>query len=141
MKSVPLFPTSLLLAVLSSTPLVAQDKAPLGIETKVQVAAYYFPNWGPVAQSEWSQIKAAVPRFDGHAQPKIPVWGYENENDPAVMARKISAAADHGLTETATAAAEIADIAREVAEASAHDCTLELREFLGIVSAELAFVV
>lgn len=97
MKSIPLFLSSLLLAVLSSTPSAAQDKATLGIETKVQVAAYYFPNWGPVAQSEWSQIKAAVPRFDGHAQPKIPVWGYQNENDPAVMARKIAAAADHGL--------------------------------------------
>jgi sucrose-6-phosphate hydrolase SacC (GH32 family) len=40
----------------------------------VQVAAYYFPNWGPVTQSEWGAIKAAKPRFEGHAQPKIPVW-------------------------------------------------------------------
>jgi sucrose-6-phosphate hydrolase SacC (GH32 family) len=40
----------------------------------VQVAVYYFPNWGPVTQSEWGAIKAAKPRFEGHAQPKIPVW-------------------------------------------------------------------
>jgi len=64
---------------------------------KVQVAVYYFPNWGPVAQSEWSTIQAAKPRFEGHSQPKVPAWGYENENDPAVMARKIAAAADHGI--------------------------------------------
>ncbi len=64
---------------------------------EVQVAAYYFPNWGPVAQSEWSAIQAAKPRFEGHTQPKVPVWGYEDENDPAVMARKIAAAADHAI--------------------------------------------
>ncbi len=63
----------------------------------IQVAAYYFPNWGPIAHSEWNSIKAAKPRFEGHAQPKVPVWGYENENDPVVMSRKIAAAADHGI--------------------------------------------
>ena len=64
---------------------------------QIQLAAYYFPNWGPVAQSEWPTLQAAKPRFEGHAQPKVPVWGYENENDPVVMARKIAAAADHGI--------------------------------------------
>jgi arylsulfatase A-like enzyme len=63
----------------------------------LQLAAYYFPNWGPVAHSEWKSLQAARPRFEGHAQPKVPAWGYENENDPVVMARKIAAAADHGL--------------------------------------------
>ncbi len=27
----------------------------------------------------------------------MPLWGYEDESDPAVMARKIAAAADHGI--------------------------------------------
>ena len=35
--------------------------------------------------------------FDKHAQPKVPKWGYEDESDPAVMARKIDAAADHRI--------------------------------------------
>ncbi len=64
---------------------------------QLQLAAYYFPNWGPMPHSEWNSLKAARPRFEGHAQPKVPLWGYENEQDPAVMARKIDAAADHGL--------------------------------------------
>lgn len=64
---------------------------------RVEVAAYYFPNWGPVATSEWALIQRAKPQFAGHRQPKVPAWGYENENDPAVMARKIDAAADHGI--------------------------------------------
>lgn len=63
----------------------------------VQVAAYYFPNWGPLQTSEWGLIKWAKPQFEGHLQPKVPAWGFEDENDPAVMARKIEAAASHGI--------------------------------------------
>jgi hypothetical protein len=64
---------------------------------RVETAVYYFPNWGPVATSEWGLIQAAKPQFEGHFQPKVPAWGYEDENDPAVMARKIEAAAAHGI--------------------------------------------
>ncbi len=68
-----------------------------------QVAIYYFPNWhrqlGSNAEDfgEWGRLKAAKPRFAGHAQPKVPLWGYEDESDPNVMARKIDAAAEHGV--------------------------------------------
>jgi len=70
------------------------------------VAAYYFPNYHVDPRNEavhgqswteWELVKAARPRFPGHDQPRIPVWGYEDEADPAVFARKIDAAADHGL--------------------------------------------
>jgi hypothetical protein len=37
---------------------------------------------------------APVPR---QAQPKVPLWGYEDESKPKVMAEKIAAAADHGI--------------------------------------------
>ena len=72
-----------------------------------QVAVYYFPNYHPgdprnselkgANWSEWELVKAAKPRFPGHLQPKIPLWGYEDESDPKVMERKIAAAADHGV--------------------------------------------
>ena len=77
-----------------------------------QVAVYYFPNWHPstwntsilvlpnhmgVKESEWTALQKARPRFPGHQQPKVPLWGYEDESDPAVMAKKIDAAADHGV--------------------------------------------
>lgn len=70
------------------------------------VASYYFPNYHPDARNaktrgdgwtEWELVKAARPRFDGHRQPNAPLWGYTDESDPAVMARKIDAAADHGI--------------------------------------------
>jgi hypothetical protein len=64
---------------------------------KVEVAVYYFPNWGPVWESEWGTIKAAKPKFNGHQQPKVPLWGYTNENDSKDMAQKIDAAADNGI--------------------------------------------
>ena len=74
------------------------DEPPIEImEGNVQVAVYYFPNFGPVFSSEWPTIKAAEPQFNGHQQPKVPMWGYTNENDPVAMAQKIDAAADHGI--------------------------------------------
>ena len=71
-----------------------------------QVAVYYFPNWHPsprnnnyygLGENEWKAVKAAQPRFPGHQQPKVPAWGYEDEALPDVMAKKISAAADHAI--------------------------------------------
>jgi ketosteroid isomerase-like protein len=74
---------------------------------KIDVAVYYFGNFHPgdprnarskgEGWSEWELVKAARPRFPGHQQPKVPLWGYGDESDPAVMARKIDAAADHGI--------------------------------------------
>lgn len=73
----------------------------------VFVAAYYFGNYHPgdarnvkakgAGWSEWELVKAARPRFPGHRQPNVPLWGYEDESDPAVMEKKIAAAADHGV--------------------------------------------
>jgi hypothetical protein len=75
----------------------ARGNEPPADKADVAVAAYYFPNWGPVETSEWGLIKWAKPQFEGHLQPKVPAWGLEDENDPAVMARKIEAAASHGI--------------------------------------------
>lgn len=70
------------------------------------VAAYYFPNYHAdprntarygTGWTEWELAKQARPRYPGHQQPKIPLWGYEDEADPGVMSRKIDAAADHGI--------------------------------------------
>ena len=70
------------------------------------VSVFYFPNYHEdprneaahgASWTEWELVKRAEPRFSGHAQPKVPLWGYEDEADPRVMARKIDAAADHGI--------------------------------------------
>lgn len=71
-----------------------------------QVGVYYFPNYHVDARneqvhgtgwSEWELVQCARPRYAGHRQPRVPVWGYQDEADPAVMSRRIDAAADHGV--------------------------------------------
>ena len=74
----------------------------------VTVVSYYFGNYHPGDPrnvktkgpdwSEWELVKNAKPRFPGHRQPHVPLWGYQDESDPAVMANKINAAADHGIS-------------------------------------------
>ena len=74
---------------------------------KITVAAYYFPNYHTndprniknkgADWSEWELVKAAKPRFPGHDQPKVPLWGYTDEKDPKVMAQKIEAASKYGV--------------------------------------------
>ena len=70
------------------------------------VAAYYWPDYHPDPRmesflgpgwTEYQMIAASQPKYEGHDQPREPLWGPENEADPKVMARKIDAAADHGV--------------------------------------------
>lgn len=74
--------------------------------TRPTVAVYYFPNYHVDARNqqvhgqgwtEWELVKAATPRWPGHHQPNVPLWGYTDEADPKAMEQKIAAAADHGV--------------------------------------------
>jgi len=74
---------------------------------RYEIGAYYFPNYHVDPRNEaahgkgwteWELVKRGEPKFPGHQQPRRPLWGYEDESDPRVFARKIDAAADHGLT-------------------------------------------
>jgi hypothetical protein len=74
---------------------------------KITVAAYYFANYHTndlrniknkgADWSEWELVKSAKPRFPGHEQPKVPLWGYTDEKDPKVMSQKIEAASKYGV--------------------------------------------
>jgi len=93
-----------LLVLNCSSPMENDQKS---AETTYDVAAYVWPSThdDPVARKhlwsegigEWEIIQKGVPRFKGHYQPKIPLWGYEMGDDPAAMEKKINAAADHGV--------------------------------------------
>lgn len=78
-----------------------------GLNDEYYVAAYIWPSchhderfgdmlW-PDGTGEWEIIKKGTPRFDGHYQPKVPLWGYELDDDPKVMEKWIDAATDHGV--------------------------------------------
>ncbi len=73
---------------------------------KIKTYAWYFPNfhstplndkWHGTGWTEWQCVKYATPRFEGHLQPKVPLWGYEDESDPKVFAKKIQALNDYGV--------------------------------------------
>jgi len=85
----------------------AAKDTPGAAKPAYEIAAYYFPSYHPNAAyskehgggwTEWELLKQARPRFEGHQQPKVPAWGYDDESDPASMARRIDAAADSGIT-------------------------------------------
>lgn len=46
---------------------------------------------------EWEVIKKGTPRFEGHQQPKQPLWGYEHDDDPKVVERWIDTALKYGV--------------------------------------------
>jgi hypothetical protein len=54
------------------------------------VAAYYFGNFHAdprnvgvhgVGWTEWQLVRGSQPRFPGHRQPKVPLWGYEDDSN------------------------------------------------------------
>ena len=76
------------------------------MDNTYDIAAYYWPayhdepRWRrfmPEGQGEWQTIRQATPKFDGHRQPRVPLWGYLDEADPRVMEKKIAAAVQHGI--------------------------------------------
>lgn len=76
------------------------------MKNNTKVACYYFPDYHVDVRNEkqhgkswteWELVKQSIPRFPGHEQPKKPLWGYQDEADPQVMAHKIDAAADHAI--------------------------------------------
>ena len=70
------------------------------------VAAFIWPSYHPddrakifwpMGIGEWETVMKNAPKFEGHDQPRFPLWGYVNESDRYVMEMQIAAAADHGV--------------------------------------------
>ncbi|QGY43490.1 hypothetical protein GM418_07405 [Maribellus comscasis] len=83
------------------------DTSVNSVENDYYVAAYVWPSchhderfgdmlW-PEGTGEWEVIKKGNPRFEGHYQPRLPLWGYEMDNDPQVMEKWIDLAVEHGV--------------------------------------------
>ncbi len=71
-----------------------------------KVLAYYFPSWHKDPRNaqwfgqdwdEWTLLKAARPRFEGHRQPRVPVGGYFDEADAVQAERQIALARQYGV--------------------------------------------
>lgn len=77
-----------------------------GLTKSYDVAAYVWPSYHPddrarifwpMGIGEWETVMKNTARFEGHEQPRYPLWGYVNEADPYVMEMQIEAAVDHGV--------------------------------------------
>jgi hypothetical protein len=85
----------------------SQQKKQTAKSSKYYVAAYIWPSChgDPLAREklwsegigEWEVIKKGNPRFEGHYQPRMPLWGYEMDNDPKVVEKWIDVATEHGV--------------------------------------------
>ena len=51
----------------------------------------------PGGEGEWEVIRKGNPRFEGHYQPKRPLWGYELDDDPKVVEKWIQTALEYGV--------------------------------------------
>ena len=100
-------------AFLLSVSLLSCGPGPGGVEKRslqndeYVIAAYIWPSchrdslfgdilW-PEGIGEWEVIKKGTPRYEGHYQPKAPLWGYEMDDNPEVMEKWIKTATDHGV--------------------------------------------
>ncbi len=72
----------------------------------LKIGAYYYPGWHPCRVrdasfprnwNEWQLVYNCKPAFSGHEQPKLPLWGPENEAEPEVFSKKIAAAEQYGV--------------------------------------------
>ena len=102
-----ILPTAIIAVLLAVSCNAGPEKPGIRTTNGYIVAAYVWPSchddslarkylWGE-GTGEWEVIKQGDPRFEGHYQPKQPLWGYEPDNDPAVVERWIDAAVSHGV--------------------------------------------
>ncbi|MGO1671176.1 MAG: glycoside hydrolase family 99-like domain-containing protein [Sphingobacterium sp.] len=88
------------------TTLIACSDGHAKKEQEYDVAAFYWPAYHydarieklfPDGKGEWEIIYNAQPKEEGHVQPKVPLWGYQDESDPQIMNQKIETATAHGV--------------------------------------------
>ena len=95
-----------LFAALNLFPGCAERKGENVNENDYTVAAFYWPayHYEPLSEflfpektGEWEIIRNAVPKEEGHQQPKVPLWGYPDEANPGDMDLKIKTALEYGV--------------------------------------------
>ncbi len=72
----------------------------------VRVLAYVYPGWHSIPErdesfypgfTEWDLVEASGPRFPGHVQPRLPLWGRYDDRDPVAVGRRVTLCREHGI--------------------------------------------
>jgi len=72
----------------------------------MRVLAYVYPGWHPIAErdesfypgfTEWDLVDGSTPRFEGHVQPRVPLWGRYDDRDPVAIGRRVALCRGHGI--------------------------------------------
>ncbi|HVG94541.1 MAG TPA: glycoside hydrolase family 99-like domain-containing protein [Planctomycetota bacterium] len=72
----------------------------------MRLAAYVYPGWHPTPErdeafrpgfTEWDLVAGCRPRFEGHAQPRVPLLGPYDDRDPLEVGRRVRLATAHGI--------------------------------------------
>ncbi len=88
--------------LLTNNTVFAQERE----DKQYDIAAIVWPSYHPDDRAkifwpdgigEWQTVMSNKPKFEGHDQPRYPLWGYVNEADPYVAGMEIEAATDHGV--------------------------------------------
>jgi hypothetical protein len=72
----------------------------------MRVLAYVYPGWHPIPErdasfypgfTEWDLVAECTPRFPGHVQPRVPLWGRYDDRDPHEVGRRAQLCEAHGV--------------------------------------------
>ena len=75
--------------------------------SQIDVAAFVYDPWTPEPTlfgahganwTEWELVRRATPRFPGHLQPHVPLWGEIDTSLPATWAMLNDQALNHGIS-------------------------------------------
>ena len=72
----------------------------------MRVLAYVYPGWHSIPErdaafypgfTEWDLVYQSAPRFDGHVQPRLPLWGRYDDRDPIAVGRRVALCREHAI--------------------------------------------
>jgi len=90
------------LAVVLSTAVSCKVKSDYDVAAYIWPAFHDDPRWAeiglfPEGKGEWESIYKAAPKFEGHRQPRVPLWGYLDEASPKTQEKIIRTATEYGV--------------------------------------------
>ena len=80
----------------------AQKKEKYDIAAYVWPAMFNEPRYGELGifkdgNGEWEAIYNSKPKYEGHRQPRVPLWGYLDQSDPKTQEKIINTATKYGV--------------------------------------------